>query len=482
MTTDSENSSPRKPRIWLRLLLALGILLVGLVVVLLVTNAMIGAGGRSKMADLVARLDAEDPSWRWDQINAERPMPTNVENAALVMQAALKAQVPWAKDDLQMSDGKGLLEEVTSNQLLDEERQKKLQAALGKQKAVLAVAVSLRNFPKGRIPVELAPDVISTLLPHIQQCRDVVHLLDLDAERLCLENRPAEVAERIEAILRTGDILRDEPFMVSGMVRIAIRSIAARRVERLLGLTEPPDAVCDRLRKEIAAQRQDNLLLVVLRGERASVHQLMNTLRSGGLSPGAVVAGAAGRPTPGSLGLSLASWLYGGRMDEDQASALEWMTRACDVARLPPSEQPLAWKEYDRDLAEFITKSKSSLRNLLTVQLMPSAGKTAEAALRDRAYLGCLEMALAAEQYRLRHGHWPKSLADLGPDLAKEVPDDPFTGKKLLYRTDNEGCIVYSTGQDGVDDAARKLSLRQDPGTDLGVRVWNPKLRRLPGR
>jgi hypothetical protein len=94
----------------------------------------------------------------------------------------------------------------------------------------------------------------------------------------------------------------------------------------------------------------------------------------------------------------------------------------------------------------------------------------------------CSQIAVAIERYRRAHGEaLPAALADLVPSYLTEIPEDPITGKPLLYRAASDAYMVYSLGPDGKDDGGN-LRRQADPtykgpGTmfppspDRGIRV-----------
>jgi hypothetical protein len=84
---------------------------------------------------------------------------------------------------------------------------------------------------------------------------------------------------------------------------------------------------------------------------------------------------------------------------------------------------------------------------------------------------------LAAERFRLANRRWPRSLDELCPAFLPSVPTDPYTGDPLLYAEREDGVVIYSVGKDGLDNDAAELGLTGKPGTDLGVRLWNPEWR-----
>lgn len=71
---------------------------------------------------------------------------------------------------------------------------------------------------------------------------------------------------------------------------------------------------------------------------------------------------------------------------------------------------------------------------------------------RNRAKMRILICELALRTYYLQHGALPERLADLVPDVLPAVPEDPFSGRPLVYyRTDkghrtDKGYKLHSTG------------------------------------
>lgn len=113
---------------------------------------------------------------------------------------------------------------------------------------------------------------------------------------------------------------------------------------------------------------------------------------------------------------------------------------------------------------------------------MVSSAQVSEACLRHRAMSRCSVAALAAERYRLLHARWPDSLETLvKAELLLQVPIDPFDGQPLRFRPTDEGVIIYSIGEDRIDNGGsidRKNSAA--PDSDLGFELWDPPKRRQP--
>ena len=73
--------------------------------------------------------------------------------------------------------------------------------------------------------------------------------------------------------------------------------------------------------------------------------------------------------------------------------------------------------------------------------------------------------ALASRLFALRHGgHLPSTLADLVPDYLSQVPLDPMAHNSLLHYRGPKDALIYSVGDDGIDDGGSEQPLNaQDP-------------------
>ena len=97
--------------------------------------------------------------------------------------------------------------------------------------------------------------------------------------------------------------------------------------------------------------------------------------------------------------------------------------------------------------------------------------------------LRAARVAVAIERFRRAHaGAPPAGLDELVPAYLAEVPQDPLSGRALLYRRDPDSYRVYSVARHGRDDGGdlaseihetirRGWGRRTTRGRDVGVRV-----------
>jgi hypothetical protein len=108
----------------------------------------------------------------------------------------------------------------------------------------------------------------------------------------------------------------------------------------------------------------------------------------------------------------------------------------------------------------------------------------ADSGQRSDAYVRSAIVAVAAERYRLAQGHWPDTLVELKEaGYLKTIPTDPYDGRPLRWRRLDDGQVGYAVGPDLVDNGGNLADRRkpQEPGTDIGFRLWDvAKRRQLP--
>ncbi|TWU28317.1 hypothetical protein Pla144_16040 [Bythopirellula polymerisocia] len=73
---------------------------------------------------------------------------------------------------------------------------------------------------------------------------------------------------------------------------------------------------------------------------------------------------------------------------------------------------------------------------------------------RNRAVLRLLQLEFALRAWKAEHHEWPESLAELVPAIIPAVPIDPFSpdGKPLQYVRIDDGFVLYSVGQNEIDE------------------------------
>jgi len=303
----------------------------------------------------------------------------------------------------------------------------------------------------------------------------------------CLQAQDGELEQALastEALVQTGRSIGDEPFLISVLVRLAIRNISIRSTERVLAQGEVGDNGLAKLQAMLIQEEKEALLLNGLRGERAAIDLFFQGLDDGTIESrelAMVLGSGGGRQTAKPSGWD---WLddeletawpafAAGSIPKNRAAMLEYLTHVIEVAREPLHLQESKMRELEEQARTLPPLAR---------QIAPATAKVAQAFRRCQAETRCAIAAVAAERFRLANGHWPESLVELTPKYLQEVPLDPFDGKPLRFRESAEGVLIYSVGPDGKDDGGKidRTKGGNTPGIDLGFWLFDVDKRRQP--
>ncbi len=415
-----------------------------------------------RMREALAEADRLDPGWRFEDLEKARADVHDAENGALVLRAA-RAKLPAGWLALPPGGGPGLAErlaELSSSQRPDEDDLKELRSELTKAAAALDVARNLADRPRGRYVVAWTNDLVGTLMPHVQEVREVAHLLCLDAQRLALDGDGAGAIRSCRAALNAGRSLGDEPATISQLVRVACARLSLRALEQTLANTEAPAASLEELQRALAEEAEEPLQLIAARSDRVSYYNCLEVMRSGQFNRASYGVRSS------FLGSTADDWIDRGRARACLAAYLRFTNEVVEIAKWPVEEQ----QEPLKGLRKPSVKLPPLLDGLTRGLEWPKQGAAFH---RVKAELRCAA-ALAAERYRMAEGRWPESLDVLVPRYLDAVPSDPFDGQPLRLRRLPDGLVIYSVGTDGVDDGGNLDRKKPTaPGTDIGFRLWD---------
>lgn len=302
------------------------------------------------------------------------------------------------------------------------------------------------KFPGHRFSIDLTLGA-NTQLPHLAHLRQAARVLSLEAMLAAERGQPERATEAILAGLRTGNALRNEPILISQLVRIAIHGIVAPAMERVFSQTALTDDMLQRLATTLAASESPESEARAFIGERCFMISAFNEFNGASAQQLFNAAGAGGNNQTLKGLYKAAPFVYKatGLYQRDRLTTLECLARLIEIARLAPHEQQAATEEWNAYIENL------PMTRLLTKATCRGLGRATEAFLRNLANLRTASVAVALERYRLTEGHYPETL-DALPARLGDMPLDPYTGKPLLYKREGEGYCVYSVSANGVDD------------------------------
>lgn len=473
----TDEARPRPVRRWVKRLGGAFLILVGVIALIVWgTRAYYGRLGTDRLNAATAKLDAEEPGWRLDDILARRQQaaPPPGRNAAeVVLPVAALLAPPHNKDWGTWRSTEGFYERDRSNHRLPPKWVAYLNEMREPTAEVREKARTLRDFTAGYYPITVGDNPYAALLPHLQQARDVASLLDYDALLAAVDGQPDDAIRSAHAALNVGRSIGDEPTLISQLVRIACNVIAAQAAFQVLAWGEPRQGLAE-LQAAFLAEADEPLLLHGLRGERGSIDRTFAGLASGKLTAEDFVMMGLQKPGP----LQHAGFrLYRAIIPEDHAAALRILSEYIAAAKLPPHEQTAALAAI-----KLPPRPPDDFRYVGTNLLMPACEKVAEAALRNRALLLAGACLLACERFRQQTGRWPESLAAIPKDILPAVPTDPFDGHPLRFERLPDGVTVYSVGPKRHSRLTSQTVTELGPYTTHGVgwKLWDADRRGLP--
>jgi hypothetical protein len=130
---------------------------------------------------------------------------------------------------------------------------------------------------------------------------------------------------------------------------------------------------------------------------------------------------------------------------KNRAEYVEYLASLLDIAGRPYYE-----------VAPILADVTASAMNEDPLSLTKTAVETCRTHFatqaRHEASVDLLRLGLLIEQHYAEHGSYPDSLNVLAPALDGTVPLDPFSGESYRYVIDSAAFLLYSVGQNQVDD------------------------------
>src|SRR5262249_23173142 len=144
-----------------------------------------------------------------------------------------------------------------------------LRDVLAQAAPALEQARGLEGLTAGRLRVESdRPLLVHVPLDNIQVPRSVASLFSLHAQLQAQDGQVDAALDSCRQTLAAARAADAQPMLISGLVCMAIRAVAAGRIERVLAQGEPGADALARLQAALDAEVARPLSLDALRGER----------------------------------------------------------------------------------------------------------------------------------------------------------------------------------------------------------------------
>lgn len=288
----------------------------------------------------------------------------------------------------------------------------------------------------------------SAVLPDLADVRKIARNLAYKAVWEAEQGNTGEALKWVAASMRLANDLTGDPLLITGLVRVAVASIAIDSLERILHERELPENVPEELYAELEGLRDRKNLARFLDGERCFIAAHAASPRVGYFAR--VFYYSPGRADINEVTSILANALE----EKDYARRCELMAPLeAYKATFPPQQSlrqsPLPMKKRR---ATGLFGGFTAPWNMMAEITAPALVRAAEAFERHIAVADLARIALAIKAFHRDTGNYPDSLSRLVPEFLETLPPDSFSGSDFIYRADKTGFLLYSAGPDLNDD------------------------------
>ncbi len=303
-------------------------------------------------------------------------------------------------------------------------------AVLSRNGRALDLLLAAARFPAGSMEFDPGAGLAAQLPPTLKRTFDFGALLRLQARDLLAAGKPDEAMDVLVSDLHLADLLPSEGELIFSLVR----TIDLNRTLSVMHDVGPKcrDSALARAADAVAALARDNELLRVWETEYVTMDEYL------------------ARPTRAQLGIANADNLLNrfliffpltNRIAQSYSQVVH--KRCLEIAAQPWYEANRQWDSLD-----LVQQLRSRQHSPLAGLMLPNGKRFATQIAKLQAEQAVTLTGLRILQYRLGHGTFPASLADVS---AQNVID-PFTGKSLDYRAVGTGFRLYSLGEDQQDN------------------------------
>jgi len=294
------------------------------------------------------------------------------------------------------------------------------------------------------------------LLPHLAKLRHAARILSLRASVHIALGRAEAALDDILLALHLVDSIRNEPTLISHLVRCAIlrsamqpiwegfadRQWSETHIEALNQRLGKFDFLADDLNAMRAERAFGNAIIAYMREKPRMAWQLGSSepVSENGIESLLVTLIPRGW-------FYLEQVNYNRLFEERLLPGIDLGARRADVEAMRRNEAVVA-----ESASRGFVANMTSFR-LLSNMLLPALGRAHQRFVYTQSMIDQTRIACALERHRLATGELPPSLADLAPRFLDKLPHDIISGQPLKYsRIDPHGFRVYSVGWNATDD------------------------------
>jgi hypothetical protein len=300
--------------------------------------------------------------------------------------------------------------------------------------------------PYASVPLNYEDGFSSTtaLLPVLTELKRCTQVLQLRAAAELADGQSAKALEDVKLLLYLNNSIRNSPFLISHLVRIAIVAIGLQPIWE--GLVEHKWSDEQLVALDAELSKIDFLADYgsIMRGERAFAIASFESQRHSR----EIISYRDDRIVTNKLTFMPSAWFYQNELAIARMQQ-QWILPLVDTNSRTVSPEKLR-QANDANRAE--TKHYSPYK-VQALMLFPAISASVKKVAAIQVSINLARVACALERYRLAHGEYPETLDALVPQFIEKLPHDIINGQPLHYRREADGrFILYSVGWNEKDD------------------------------
>jgi len=326
------------------------------------------------------------------------------------------------------------------------------------------------RLPYSRFPVAYEKGFAVTL-PHLNVLMKLSKLYAVRARAELREGQPDAAMADVQSVFRLSQTVKDEPFLISMLVRIAICQVGLQAVWEGLEERKWTDAQLSELQTNLEKEDFPKGLALAFRGERAGANEiLLSALKKPEIIP--LMMSMSGAQENSQWRFIPSALIYRNMLAVNQYHDRFRFASDSAAHRISPDVFKSAESSLLDVTVSVLGLHPPNLYKALARLLLPALNSVGSKAAYAQVSIDEGVVACALERYRLANGQFPDALEKLMPAYLKTLPPDVTTGDKLHYRLNDDGTfLLYSTGWEGKDEDG-KVVLRKNGGIDEKRGNW----------
>ncbi len=319
--------------------------------------------------------------------------------------------------------------------------------------------------PGARYPIEFKEDPWSMAFPHLPHLKSTCQRLRLKASAELAAGQSAAAFDDVKLMFYLADTIKNEPFVISYLVRIGCREMAIHTIWEGLVQRAWTEAHLQELQTRLTDRDFLKNLKHNLNAEHAAGIMTPELIEKLGVKYFFALSDSLDSThwLADSFVLSLGNlapsgWLYQEKFNYSRLFHMQQQPLLDEAGavkpRISPAELKAAAGKMDRELAYKIRFAGAAWNHTLFASLLlPALGNISMKAMTGQTSTDHAALACALERYRLAKGNFPERLDALVPQFIGQLPNDLITGEPYKYqRSDADQFILYSVGWNEKDD------------------------------